>query len=380
MLDTNLTEKLTVTASMSDDLLRKVYCVLGLPIDEIDMQAVLKNIQEAAANTTFMFVSTPNLNFLVHSQRDAEFRESLLLSDLCPADGMPIVWIARLMGIPIKTRVAGSDIFESLKTHSHRPLKIVLFGATETVAAAASNKLNNGIGGLSCVGWVCPGFGSVEQLSHDKFIDKINSFNADFLVAALGAKKGQLWLFRNYRRLSIPVRSHLGATINFEAGTIRRAPSFVQKFGFEWLWRIKQEPYLWKRYWSDARVALGLLVFRVLPLVLWTQWLRIKYRHCAQELVIQQILDDKSVTVGLSGHATAQHLDKIIPAFRRAIAANKPTVLDFSGTRFLDARFLGCILMLRKKLNSSGFKLTVIGLSKEVKKLFLWNGLEFLLI
>ena len=102
-------------AAISDDLFREVYCVLGMPIDAIEMPAVLHSIEAAAANTAPFVISTPNLNFLVNMQTDPEFRESLLLSDLCPADGMPIVWIARLIGIPIKRRIAGSDIFEALK-------------------------------------------------------------------------------------------------------------------------------------------------------------------------------------------------------------------------------------------------------------------------
>ena len=91
-----------------------------MPIDAIEMPAVMQSIEMAAANAAPFVISTPNINFLVNSQNDPEFRESLLLSDLCPADGMPIVWIARLMGIPIKHRIAGSDIFEALKA---RPIR-----------------------------------------------------------------------------------------------------------------------------------------------------------------------------------------------------------------------------------------------------------------
>ena len=108
---------------------------------------------------------------------------------------MPIVWIARLLGIPIKHRIAGSDILEALKNSPGRvPLKVFFFGATESVAAAAAKALNGSQAALECVGWACPGFGSIDELSEDKYIDAINSSNADFLVAALGAKKGQLWL------------------------------------------------------------------------------------------------------------------------------------------------------------------------------------------
>ena len=110
-----------------DDLLRKVYCVLGMPIDVIDMSSAMRDIETAAASKTRFLISTPNLNFLVNSQSDPDFTESLLLSDLCPADGMPIVWIARFLGIPINDRVAGSDIFEALKAEhtSARPFESI---------------------------------------------------------------------------------------------------------------------------------------------------------------------------------------------------------------------------------------------------------------
>src|SRR5262245_3848154 len=99
----------------SDGFSRKVYCILGMPIDAIEMPDVLHRIDTAALCTAPFLLSTPNLNFLVTSRSEPEFRESLLDSDLCPPDGAPIVWIARLIGVPIKTRVSGSDIFEALR-------------------------------------------------------------------------------------------------------------------------------------------------------------------------------------------------------------------------------------------------------------------------
>src|SRR5690348_1159769 len=115
----------------ADDLSRDVYCILGVPIDAIEMSDALAAIEAAVASSKPFLLSTPNLNFLVNSQDDAEFRESLHLSDLCSADGMPIIWIAKLMGLPIRQRVAGSDIFEALKNRaSGHPIKVAFFGGT----------------------------------------------------------------------------------------------------------------------------------------------------------------------------------------------------------------------------------------------------------
>src|SRR5215469_15903236 len=161
------------SAGLPDALSRQVYCILGIPIDLITMPAVLRRIQAAAACDAPFTLSTPNLNFLVTSQSDAEFRETLLLSDLCPPDGAPILWIARLLGVPLKQRIAGSDLFDALKLSSN-PLKIFLFGGAQGVATAAARALNNGPGSLRCVGTFNPGFCSIDEMSRSDIIDRVN--------------------------------------------------------------------------------------------------------------------------------------------------------------------------------------------------------------
>jgi len=122
---------------------------------------------------------------------------------------------------------------------------------------------------LRCVGAIEPGFGTVEQMSQDHIIEEVNASEADFLAVSLGAKKGQLWLHRNYHRLTIPVRSHLGAVINFQAGTVKRAPPRLRAWGLERLWRIKEEPHLWRRYAHDGTSATSTAcqACRLMPLV-----------------------------------------------------------------------------------------------------------------
>jgi N-acetylglucosaminyldiphosphoundecaprenol N-acetyl-beta-D-mannosaminyltransferase len=345
------------------------------------MPAVLRSIEAAAAHVASFVISTPNLNFLVNSQMDPEFRESLLLSDLCPTDGMPIVWIARLMGIPIRQRIAGSDIFEALRVRPRAgdPLKIILFGSTEGVAAAASRRLNDEPSGLKCVGWICPGFGDVDELSQDHFIDQINASNADFLVASLGAKKGQIWLQRNNRRLRIPIRAHLGATVNFQAGTVKRAPYVMQRLGLEWLWRIREEPHLWRRYWHDGCVLVSLMLTRILPLAIEARSLRRQCERDGHDLVIEQTHNSASVTLRFRGYATRAHASKAISCFRDAVAAKKKITLDFTETRAADARFFGLLLMLKKQLQGEGAALTFVGVSPRLGRLFRLHGLGYLL-
>jgi len=367
-------------AAICDDLAREVYCILGIPIDAIDLPAALRTIEAAAANARPFTLSTPNINFLVSSQTDARFRESLLMSDLCPPDGAPIIWIARLLGLPIKTRTAGSDIFEALKVQprSGQPLKVFLFGATEQIAVAASRKLNEGATGLKCVDWICPGFGDLEELSKDHFIDQINTSDADLLVVALGARKGQLWLRQNGHRLKIPVRAHLGAVINFQAGTVRRAPRIVRKLGLEWVWRIKEEPHLWRRYWHDGRALLRLFLMRLLPLAASSRWQQLRSGKVSHDFVVVQVQTDHVLTLRLLGNATAVSVPGAILDFRDALNRQKQIVVDFSETKVVDARFLGLLLMVRKNLEGSGH-LKLTGISKQLERQFRFHGLGYLL-
>src|SRR5262249_31547079 len=367
----------------ANDLARNVYCVLGLLIDALDMPTILRRIDAAATNRTAYLISTPNLNFLVNSRADPEFRESVLDSDLCPADGMPIVWIARLIGVPIRQRVAVSDIFEALKAPDRlgQRLKVFLFGGAPGVAAAAARTLNAVPSGLSCVGTFDPGFGSVDEMGRDHFIDKVNAGEADFLAVSLGAKKGQLWLHRNHQRLTIPVGAHLGAAVTCQAGTVKRAPTWLRACGLEWLWRIKEEPYLWRRYVHDGSILLHLVFTRVLPLAVLNRWHRFKSERKPNELQISSEQNYDSVTIRLAGDANRPNISKAIARFEEAFTkGNSEVFIDVSRVRLIDSRFLGFLLMVQKHLKGQGTKLGFIGVSPAVSRLFWFNDIDFILI
>jgi N-acetylglucosaminyldiphosphoundecaprenol N-acetyl-beta-D-mannosaminyltransferase len=247
------------------DFERRLVCILGLPFDAIDLAQAVQRIRDAAFGGSRCFVSTPNLNFAIATRSDAAFRGSVLRSDLSLVDGMPLVWIARLLGLPVRERVSGADVFEALQAHAGPPLTVYLFGGPPGAAARACEGINRRGGGVRCVGHDTAGFGSIESMSGDEQIARINRSGAQFVVVALGAAKGQAWIEHNAARLSAPVLSHLGAVVNFAAGTVARAPRWMQSLGLEWLWRIKEEPSLWRRYWSDGVALAALLLSCVLP-------------------------------------------------------------------------------------------------------------------
>ena len=356
--------------------------MLGMPVDAVDMASALARIDEAAAGTKPFLVSTCNLNFLANSLSDPGFRESLLLSDLCTADGMPILWLARLLGVPVKERVAGSEIFEALGSRSpwRKQLAVFLFGGPHGVADAACRALNSHPGGLRGAGSMYPGYGLVEDLSSDAIIDAINSSHADFLTVALGPAKGQAWLRRNHDRVRIPVRAHLGAAVSFQAGAVKRAPRIVQKLCLEWLWRIKEEPHLWTRYFQDGCVLLRLLLTRVLPLAARMLWDHTRALRARRDLRIVTSHNQESIVLHLAGEAVERHIGSATAHFRDALVTGKQLVaVDISEVSAIDPRFLGLLLMVRKCVGRQGARLEIVGASPTVERLFRLNEAAFLL-
>ena len=365
-----------------DDLARSVYCVLGIPLDAIDMEDALRMIAAASETKIPLLLSTPNLNFIGNSLLDKSFRDSLLASDLCTADGMPVIWIARLLGLPIRTRVAGSDIFAELKagTFLKRHFSVFFFGGAGNVAEIACRILNASSSSLTCAGCLNPGHDSVETMSTDTTVEAINASHADILCVSLGAAKGQAWLLQNHKRIKIPVRSHLGAVVNFQAGTAQRAPKAVRELGFEWLWRIKEEPHLWKRYWNDGLLLLRLLMGRVMPLALWARCHQFMRRGSSNGLGVALSLNDHSATLDLRGNAVTQEIALATAHFRKALdEARTLVIIDLSAVRYIDARFIGLIMMMRKCVRERGAELRIIGATRSLRRLFHLHAVSYLL-
>lgn len=361
-----------------DDLQREVYGVLGVPLDVTDMTAVVQKINSAAATRSRLWISTVNLNYLIASQSDMEFRESLLESDLCTADGMPIVWMARLLGVPIKHRVAGSDLFDALR-RLRSDLKIFLFGGAEGVAETACRKINADSNGLVCAGFLYPGFGPVEAMSTAGVIDDINASEAHILAVALGADKGQKWLLRNQHRLRAPVRAHLGASIGFQAGSVRRAPVALRQIGLEWAWRILQEPKLWRRYARDGLALFRVLATGILPLLTLRGWQELRLWSERTRFRIERDESDSSTTLGLLGRANAACVEEAVAAFRAAAKDGKPVVINCAGLLTIDARFVGLLVMLDKWLKGRDCVLSFSNVPPYIRRFFRLSGFGYLL-
>jgi N-acetylglucosaminyldiphosphoundecaprenol N-acetyl-beta-D-mannosaminyltransferase len=335
-------------------------------------------MRQAVAGRTCCFLSTPNLNFLIASQSDAAFRDSVIASDLSVADGMPLVWLARLLGIPLPERVAGSSLFEALRADAAHPLSVYFFGGPEGVAAEACRRLNAEGKGLRCVGHRYPGFGSLDAMSADEVIADINASGADFLVVALGARKGQAWVVRNLPRLTVPVVSHLGAVVNFVAGTLSRAPRWMQQGGLEWLWRIKEEPGLWRRYLGDGLTLLRLLATRVLPHAWYLRRNRRLLNALPEGAFAREIVGE-TLWLQMRGVWTERNLDPLRRMFAMGTTAGYDFRIDLGDVHYVDSAFVGLLMLLHGHQSGCARQLAIMDAHGDVARVFGWCGAGFLL-
>ncbi len=369
--------RLSLGATLPDPFSRKVYCILGLPFDAIDLAGSVRLVQEAAARKEKCFLSTPNLNWLVTCQQDADLRNSVIDSDLSIVDGMPLVWVAGWLGIPIVERVAGSAVFEGLRSSRAQRMSVFFFGGPRGIAEEACRRLNESVEGLACAGHECPGFGSVEEMSSDATIARINASGADFVVVALGAKKGQAWIERNRGRLTAPVISHLGAVVNFVAGTVSRAPEWMQRSGLEWLWRIKEETGLWRRYFSDGMAFLKLLLTRVVPYALLLSRHRLDPVEIFEAKAVLRENADETL-LELSGAWVESNLGPLREYFRCAADIGRDVHIDMAAVSHIDSAFVGLLLLMSGSCRRQGRHLYICRSNEAVSRILRYLSAEYL--
>ncbi|MFZ1910389.1 MAG: WecB/TagA/CpsF family glycosyltransferase [Burkholderiales bacterium] len=364
--------------TVPDAFAREVHCLLGLPFDAVDAAGAAAAIREAATHRRRCVLSTPNLNFLVACLRDEAFRDSVIESDLSIADGMPLVWIARILGIPLPERVAGSSVFERLRREEAGRMSVYFFGGVPGTAETACRRLNADSPGMRCVGFENPGFGSVEDMSSDETIARINASRADFVVVALGARKGQAWIARSRERLSASVISHLGAVLNFVAGTVRRAPPWMQRSGLEWLWRIREEPALWGRYLADGMALLRLVATRVIPHRLFI-WRHGPHSSVLAAAAMETSDDGKERLARLRGAWTAGGLAPLREWLAQNVYSRADVRLDMASVSYVDSAFLGLLLLAYGESKRRGGRLNIGPTSKNAARVFRYACAEFLL-
>lgn len=227
---------------------------MNTEIDNLTMSEALEAIDKLILENRNAFVVTPNVDHIVQLEKGGELCEVYKNANLILADGKPLIWISKWYGTPIKEKISGSDLFPLLCEHAvKRNYRIFFLGAAKGVAAKAAKNLSKRYPGLQIVGTYSPPMGFEKNTSELLNIEKkIKRVAPHILIVGLGCPKQELFIFHNRERLNVPISLGLGASLDFEAGNIRRAPKWMSDYGFEWLFRIFQDPKrLIKRYLFD---------------------------------------------------------------------------------------------------------------------------------
>jgi N-acetylglucosaminyldiphosphoundecaprenol N-acetyl-beta-D-mannosaminyltransferase len=208
------------------------------------------------------YVVTPNLDHIVKLEEDPEFVKCYDAAGLVLADGHPVVWASKVLGTPLKELVTGSDIFPALCAHAAaKGYTLFFLGGLAGVAQKAADELKKLYPQIRIVGVYSPPFGfDKNEEENNKIIAMINAVRPNILFVGVGAPKQEKWMYRNMDRLQTNVALGIGASFDFIAGTIKRAPKTFRNAGMEWFWRFAHEPKrLFRRYFIDSAQFIPLI-------------------------------------------------------------------------------------------------------------------------
>lgn len=228
---------------------------LNTHIDNVSMSEAISIIDKLIEKKECSYVVTPNLDHIVIMETDKEFAEIYDNADLVVTDGKPLIWISKLLGTPIKEKISGSDLFPKMcQMCSKKGYSVFILGAAEGVADRAAANLKKRYEGLQIVGTYSPPMGfEKNEAELSKIKELIIQAKPDVLAVSLGSPKGEKFVYKHLEEYNVPLGISIGATIDFEAGNVKRAPKWMSDHGLEWLFRITQDPKrLIKRYWNDA--------------------------------------------------------------------------------------------------------------------------------
>lgn len=227
---------------------------LNTYIDNITMDEAVDKIDDMVQNGMNQYVVTPNVDHIVKLENDSLFREIYEEASLVLTDGQPLIWISRWLKTPIVEKVSGSDLFPRVcERAALKGYRVFLLGAAEGVADKAAQDLRKRYPGLQIAGTYSPPYGfEKDKQKIDYTCKKVREASPDILAFGLGTPKQEKFFYQNMDQMSVPVALHIGGTINFEAGVVKRAPRWLRDNGMEWFYRLLQEPRrMFRRYIID---------------------------------------------------------------------------------------------------------------------------------
>jgi N-acetylglucosaminyldiphosphoundecaprenol N-acetyl-beta-D-mannosaminyltransferase len=231
--------------------------------DVVTFAGALDEIVAACARGQGGYVVTPNVDHVVLAEQDDRLVDAYAHAALSLADGKPLVWLARAMNRPLPQKISGSDLVRPLCARAAQAgLSLFLLGAAPGIAAKAGDVLVRDYPGLRIAGVLSPPLGFEKDAGQDALVvDAIKKSGAALVLVALGAPKQELWMRAHKDTLAPAVLLGIGGTLDFLAGAVKRAPPWMSDHGFEWLYRLAQEPRrMAGRYLVRDRAFVGIAI------------------------------------------------------------------------------------------------------------------------
>ena len=223
------------------------YKILNTYVNAISMEETIAEVERIVAAripTQHVVINALKVNLM---REDPELRRIVNSCPLINADGASIVWAAKKLGIPLKERVAGIDLFNNLiRVAAEKGYKVYLFGAREEVVVKVKEILEDKYPKLQIVGYRN---GYFDEADESEIVKTMHDAGADMMFVAFSSPKKEYWVNKYLKQLNIPFVMGVGGSFDVVAGVTERAPKWMQEHGMEWFYRFIQEPKrLWKRY------------------------------------------------------------------------------------------------------------------------------------
>lgn len=334
--------------------------ILGVPFDPVTIEGALARIDAMIASRKSHYVVTANVDFLVQAHRDVELRRILVEADLVLCDGTPVLWASGWLGNRLPARVAGSDLAPALlQAAADKGHRVFFLGAAPGVAAEAAERLRRRYPKLQIVGHHAPPFAELLEMNHAGIAQRIRAAKPDLLLVSFGCPKQEKWIAMHHRSLGVPVAIGVGATLDFLAGRVRRAPAWMRGSGTEWIYRLAQEPRrLFRRYARDLVCFLPTLA---------EQWLRLSARRAPTPPPPPPRPDGNA---GINpGPSLTHRALTTYPEFWHTVSGPRAgNVIDLSGVRAIDSTGLAFLLRWRQSLRRRGRRLVLLDPSPAVRR------------
>jgi len=319
---------------------RRVHGLFGLIFDVVAVNEAVERLVSAIMSGKRCHLATPNANFLRLARKDPHFRDALLTCDLSTLDGMPLVLLARALGIRAN-RASGADVFEALQHDRRRKVRAFFFGGDAETGRRLRDKLDGD--GVVCVGAAAPPFGPIDEATTEEAIAAINAGRVDLLSVSVGARNGVAWIAGNERRLTPPILANLGAVIHYATGGLPRAPHWMRRCGLEWLWRIVTEPALASRYARDGLDLASIVLFRLVPSMALSRLLAWSARPGPRRISVSS--DSQGTCLALAGAWREENLEPLRRTLEAADRAGGDLTIVCDEIALLDTAALGLILL-----------------------------------